>query len=175
MAWLRACSFDTLLPQNMPALQGQTCLKHPTKTTSRLKARTYWACDLFASRTQTPASINSFLTRHKVVLERQPRLCTIDHATVKLPLLSPRYCPASSKSNLQAWGLSAINARDSNTLRTMPTNGSEYLVPLCFERLTVYTSAISGTASSCSFNCVGFLGFAFGAGGTGWPPVLSNT
>ena len=122
-----------------------------------------------------PALINSFLARYSVVRDRHPRLLTIDHATVKLPLLSPRYCPASSSSNLQAKGLNAVNAGESNTLRTIPTNGSEYLLPLNLLRLTAYASAISGTASNCSFNCVGFLGLAFGAGGTGWPPVLSNT
>ena len=62
--------------------------------------------------------------------EFQPSFFMIDHATVRLPLLSPRYWLASSGSSLQACGLSAVNAGASNTLRTIPTNGSEYLLPL---------------------------------------------
>ena len=77
-----------------------------------------------------PASINSALQRHSVERDRQPRLLTTDHATVKLPLLLPRYCPASSSSNLQAWGLRAANAGLSNTLCTMPVKPSVYLLPL---------------------------------------------
>ena len=38
-----------------------------------------------------PASINSSLQRHSVDRDRQPRLLTSDQATVKLPLLLPRY------------------------------------------------------------------------------------
>ena len=77
-----------------------------------------------------PALINSALQRHSVDRDRQPRLLTTDQATVKLPLLLPRYCPASSSSNLQAWGLRAVNAGHSNTLCTMPVKPSVYLLPL---------------------------------------------
>jgi len=84
-----------------------------------------------------PASTNSDLHRHSVDRERQPRLLTIDHATVRLPLLSPRYWLANSNNSLQAWGLSAVNAGASNTLRTMPTNGSLYLLPLNLLRATL--------------------------------------
>lgn len=63
-----------------------------------------------------PASISSLLQRHSVVRDFQPRLLTTDQATVRLPLLLPRYCPASSSSNLQACGLRAIKAGASNTL-----------------------------------------------------------
>ena len=77
-----------------------------------------------------PAAINSALQRHSVVRDLKPRLLTTYQATVKLPLLLPRYCPASSSSNLQAYGLRAMKAGHSNTLCTMPVNPSVYLLPL---------------------------------------------
>ena len=77
-----------------------------------------------------PASINSALQRHSVVRDFQPRFLTTDQATVRSPLLLPRYCPANSSSNLQAWGLRAANAGLSNTLCTMPVKPSVYLLPL---------------------------------------------
>jgi hypothetical protein len=49
-----------------------------------------------------PASINSALHRQSVDRDRQPRAFMSVHATVRLPLLSPRYWLTNSSNNLQA-------------------------------------------------------------------------
>ena len=62
-----------------------------------------------------PASSNSRLTLCSVASLRQPRGCMVFQARDRSPLLSPRYCAATSINSLIACGDSAMNSGEFST------------------------------------------------------------
>ncbi len=78
-----------------------------------------------------PASSSSRLTLCSVASLRQPRGCMSFHATDRSPLLSPRYCAATSISSFRAWGDKALKKLG---LNNDISAGGDYTVPMAWAK-----------------------------------------